>query len=90
VVRGLLDRLGTGGGRGSGQAMRRDLDRGRTEPRDPSRTTGGPDDGTSIEDHHEDTSTGGGLGRSTTQGMGPWSRRMIPFSQLGHRKTPGS
>ncbi len=90
VGRGSLDRLGTNGGCGSGLEMRRDLDRGRTEAKDLSRTTGGPDGGTRIEAHHDDTGTGGGRGRSAAQGMGPWSRRMVPFSQLGHRKTPGS
>lgn len=88
--RGLLDPVETNAGCGSGLEMRRDSDRGRTEAKDQSRTTGGPDGGTRIEAHHDDTVTGGGRGRNTTQGMGPWSRRMIPFSQLGHRKPPGS
>ncbi len=86
---GPLDRLGTSSGCGPGLEMRRDLDGGRTEPTDPSQRTGGPDDVTGIEAHHEDTNPGrglgGGLGRNATQEMGPWSRRMVPLSQLGQR-----
>jgi hypothetical protein len=63
VGRRQLDRLGTGGGSGLGWNKRLDLDRGRTEPRDPGQRTGGPNHGTRIEVHHEDTSAGGGRGR---------------------------
>ncbi len=38
-----LDRLGTGSRCGLGWNMRLDLDRGRTQPRGPGRSTGGPD-----------------------------------------------
>jgi len=85
VVRGLLDCLGTGCGCRLGWGMRQTLERGRTEPRDRSRRTGGSDDGTRIEAHHDDTSTGGGRGRRLAQGKMVWIRRMIPFSQLGQR-----
>ena len=63
VGRRQLDRLGTGGGCGLGWNMRVDLDRGRTEPRDPGQRTRDPDDGARIETHHEDASAGGGRGR---------------------------